>query len=658
MGVERKMDRLGIYCFYDMNGHASSFIDFFLKSLRPYLSDLIIVVNGKLDSQSRDMFLAFTDKIIIRENKGLDAAAYRQVMLTLGWQKLSDYDEIICLNDTVLGPIYPFSEMFDVMDAKDVDFWGITTYNEEHNADGTGIPEHLQAYWHAYRRSLVQSESFHRYWEQMPVFDNYADVTHKHEIPFTKHFSDLGFTWAAYVDCRKYTNQSHYPLLYMPMQLVRDERCPIIKRRCFFLDYDFYFSQTAGQSAMELYEYIKDYTEYDCSYIWDAVLPSYNIYNIAEDMHLNYVLPSRVENPSSGKHVKAAFIFHIFFLDLLNQTFRYLINIPDEVDLYVTTTEDKITSIREAMHEFGLSHDVTFIPVQNRGRDVSALLVGARDVVLNREYDVIGFAHDKKSSQNQKNGHNGTETDGFTYKLMENTLGSKPFVRNVLTLFADNARLGMVCPPPPYHALYFAHTLPSDWGPNFDMTKDLLTSRLHLCVPLDISKSTHSAMGSCYWFRVDALRPLLEYPWRYEDFLPEGEMGADGSISHAIERANGYVTQAQGYYPAWVLSDRYARIEVDSLFHVVNSMLLGMGPHRQGETMLQVTNSMSQQLNRRGRIIRFMRRNVHLGLKWFTRHFVQPLPKPVTNVLYRAAWWPIRIYRSVRDFLSGFIRKR
>ena len=48
---------------------------------------------------------------------------------------------------------------------------------------------------------------------------------------------------------------------------------------------------------------------------------------------------------------------------------------------------------------------------------------------------------------------------------------------------------------------------------------------------------------------MDALKPLFEYGWKYEDFLPEGQMGEDGTVSHAIERANGYICQSQGTIP-------------------------------------------------------------------------------------------------------------
>ena len=646
--------RLGIYCFYDKYGHAASFIKTFLDDLMDNLDDLVVVVNGQLSDQARQLFSEYTKTIIVRENKGLDVAAYKQAILTLGWEKLESYDEVICLNDTVMGPVYPFREMFACMDRKDVDFWGITAYAGE-TVDKEQIPTHLQAYWHAYRRSLVSSPAFHEYWETMPLWKDYAEVTRKHEMTFTKHFTDLGFTWASYIDWRKYQGYSSYPLLYMPMQIVRDDRCPIFKRRSFFVDYSAYFDQTAGQPALDLYEYLRDHTDYDVDMIWDAILPSYNIDDIRKAMHLDYVLPSQAINPQTHDRPRSAFIYHVYFMDLLEDTCHYIASLPEETDLYITSTEDKIPQIREYMQQHGISHQATFIPVINRGRDVSALLVAACPVVLSGKYDVIGFAHDKKSSQNQENGHHGTESQGFAYKLMENTLGSEAYVKNILTLFAENPRLGQVTPPPPYHALYFAHTIPHDWGANYEITKELLEDRLGIHVPLSPTKPTASAMGSCYWFRVEALKPLFEYGWKYEDILPDGQMGEDGTISHAIERANGYICQSRGYYPAWVLSDRYARIEVDSLFYTTAMMMGSSAEARSGESLLTNLRGLNLATSR-WRTLKIAKHRTHLGLQWITSRTVLKLPKPAQSVIYTAAWAPITAVRFVIGQIRAVLR--
>ena len=647
--------RLGIYCFYDEHGRAGRFIDIFLAELTKNLTDLIVVVNGEITAESRRLFSAYTSHIIVRQNVGLDAAAYRQVLLSTGWAKLEEYDEVICLNDTIMGPVYPFSEMFEKMDGKNVDFWGITAYEGGRFGDEI-VPTHLQAYWHAYRRCFIATEQFQSYWENMKVMEDYDEVTHKHEMFFTPHFESCGFTWSSYVDSRDYADLTSYALLYDPKALLEQARCPIFKRRSFFVNYDAYFDQTAGQPALELYDYLDQHTDYDVDLIWDAILSSYNIADIRKAMHLDYVLPYSARNPRQHEQPTSAFIFHIYFLDMLAFSFAYIENLPADTDLYITTTQDKIEPIKEFISSHRIDCSPTFIPVQNRGRDVAALLVGARSVVLSGQYEVIGFAHDKKSTQNQELGHSGSETQGFTYKLLQNVLGSNAYITNILTQFADNPRLGMLCPPPPYHALYFAHTIPTDWGPNYKATKRLLENRLNIRVPLDSKKPTMSALGSCYWFRVEALRPLFAYNWEYEDFLPEGSMGADGSISHAIERANGYVAQSQGYYPAWAISDRYARIEVNSLFHTTNSLLVAMGEYRNGETLLATCLGLKSQLNR-GHLARRLRRAIHLMLKRIAKVAIQPLPEGPRSAIYTMAWAPITFVRKVKGRIDDFFRK-
>lgn len=643
--------RLAIYCFYDKNGRAAQFIDTFLADLTQNIDSLIVVVNGKLSPQAKDLFAKYTSEIVVRENSGLDAAAYRQIMLQLGWEKLAEYDEVICLNDTIMGPVYPFSEMFADMDSRDVDFWGITMHHDGKAGDSV-IPQHIQMFWHAYRREFIQSQAFQEYWENYPCYTDYESVTHKHEIPFTGYFEKLGFKWSVYVDSSCYAYLSDYPLLFIPTALIRDLRCPIFKRRSFFLDYSFGFGQTAGETALELYEYLKDKTSYDVDQIWDALLYSYNINDIHRTMHLNYTLPTRSISDTDISRQSSAFIFHVYFIDLLPSTFRYLQSLPETTDLFITSTEEKIAQIQDYMIRHDINREVTFIPVRNHGRDVSALYVAAKHVVLDGQYEIVGFAHDKKSSQNLEKGHHGTESQGFAYKLLENTLGSKAYVHNVLALFEENPRLGLLTPPPPIHGLYFAHTIPSDWGANYENTKLLLEKRLGIQVPIDSRKPTLSAIGSCFWFRAKAMLPLFEAGWEYSDFLPEGMMQEDGTVSHAIERANGFVVQSQGYYPAWVMSDKYSRIEIDSLWYATSELVGSLGPRRTGETLLELELWSHRRINWTYSALNRLRWSYLHPIYSFSRktamNITKPLPSLLRTGIFSTLKLPLTLWRSIK----------
>ena len=109
------MKRLGIFFFYEKNGDVDDFITYYLADLNKNLTELVVVCNGKLSEQGREAFSQFTDNIIVRENKGLDVWAYKTALDSYGWAKLSEFDEIVMTNSTLMGPVRPLKEMFDAM---------------------------------------------------------------------------------------------------------------------------------------------------------------------------------------------------------------------------------------------------------------------------------------------------------------------------------------------------------------------------------------------------------------------------------------------------------------------------------------------------------------------------------------------------------------
>ena len=103
-------------------------------------------------------------------------------------------------------------------------------------------------------------------------------------------------------------------------------------------------------------------------------------------------------------------------MDLLDKTLEYAKSMPEGCDFIFTVgSEENATIVRERCKDLPYNVDVRVI--QNRGRDVSALLVGAGKDCL--QYDYVCFAHDKKVTQLSPY----SIGDGFAYKCFENVLG-------------------------------------------------------------------------------------------------------------------------------------------------------------------------------------------------------------------------------------------
>lgn len=570
-------NRLGIFFFYDKDGVVDRYVTFFIENLMQSIKELVVVCNGKLTVSGRKIFQQYTDNIIVRENVGLDVWAYKTALEFVGWDNLRAYHEVILANSTMMGPVYSFREMFHVMAEKDLDFWGITKFHKV-DWDPFGcsfygyLPEHIQSHFIVYRNSFLKSPELKEYWDNIPKIKSYEESVGYHESAFTKRFADKGFLWDVYVNTDDYEGITSYPLMNYPAELIKKKKCPIFKRRSFFQPYDYILRNTAGQPTLELYNYLCKYTSYDVNMIWENILRTCNQADIVRNLHLNYILSSQQYNSELVHNIlvtkKIALVMHLYFEDLIEDSFRWASSIPQEADVYITTnSERKKEAIEHGFEKLKCSHFEVRV-IENRGRDVSSVLVGMADIM--EKYDYICFVHDKKTAQVQP----ASVGESFAYKCFSNTLYNTAFIYNVLQTFEQNPRLGILSPPAPNHANFFP-TVGGEWGTNFDITKKV-ADELKFTVPLDISKPPVAPLGTFFWFRPKALKPLWRKKWTYKDF-PEEPNKVDGTILHAIERLYPYAAQEAGYYPAIVMVDQFARIEyTNQIYYLRNYSRLAL----------------------------------------------------------------------------------
>ncbi len=566
MGCDGLKKRGLVFFFYDKQGIVDRYVPFMLRGMQECVEDIYIVVNGELTEAGCRILEEITPHVWQRENKGFDVGAYIFAMRKIGWDKLAQYEEIILMNHTVMGPVCPVQVMFDEMSKKDVDFWGLSMhykipFDPYKLTDCGYIKEHLQSHFLAIRKSLLRQEDFRKYWEELPEIKGYAESVVYHESEFTSHFSELGYRWACYTTLEGLEDFTLYPLLKAPVKLLKEAKCPFFKRRSFFHDYEDYLNDTIGEEAADLMEYLGKETWYDTDMIWENLLRSTNQADLKKCLQLNYILDSRhssVTEETVRQH-KTALFYHVYYLDLLEECLHYASSMPPGTDIYVTTgSEEKKLVLEEKLAV--LPNKVTVLLINNRGRDVSALLVGLREIV--GKYEYICFVHDKKVGQLKPF----SQGASWSYQCFENLLPSQPFVKNVIGLFEENPRLGILTLAPPLHGEYYP-TLCYEWAGNYEHVVEL-AEKLKLHVPIEKKKEPVAAIGSMFWFRTAALRKLFAVDWKYEDF-PEEPLPGDGTISHAIERIHSFVAQDAGYYPAWLFSDRGAALFTTNITYML-----------------------------------------------------------------------------------------
>ncbi|MDY2636422.1 MAG: rhamnan synthesis F family protein [Phascolarctobacterium sp.] len=560
--IERNYKRLCIYFIYDKNGIIDDYIVYQLKELRKDVDFIFCVVNGELTDISESKIKGIVDCVYKRENVGNDIGAYKAAIEKLRWENIREYDELVIMNFTCFGPIYPFREVFEWSENQDVDFWGLTLDEKSDWLESKKYLHynksriHYQSNFLVLRRRLLESKLIEDFFYDIPKDSKYIESGCFYEYAFPGFFEEHGYKGAVYCNEKDDLN---YPLLYNPVKLMRKYRMPLVKKRSFFHHYTDFLNNSGGEPTANLIDFIKDNTNYDMGLIWQSILRTCSLSDVVRVAQLNRVITSKFLVSDKSFNSKVGIIFHTYYENLFEEDSDYLVNLPENIDLLITTdTVSKKETIENILSSKDINGSVKV--VTNRGRDVSALLVGCYDFVMN--HDLICFVHDKKTPQLKPY----SAGRSWAYKLKENTIGNRLFIQNVVSLFENEPNLGIAFPSYPNHNV-FSTVVGTGWTGNFDSTKNLL-DKFGVKVKINERTLCVAPLGTCFWFRTDALKKVFNgvggQKWSYDDFPAEPNK-VDNTILHAIERSLAYFAQDAGFYPVYLYNDKYTEIELTNL---------------------------------------------------------------------------------------------
>ena len=618
------MKRVVIYAYYEKKGKVYDYVYKMLEELRLYSDYIVFVSNVFLQENDKININKVVDHCIERDNIGYDITAYKTGIEYIGYDNILKYDECILVNSSLFGPIFSFKDMFEKMQSLDIDFWGITKH---HKVDFDPfrtckygyIPEHIQSSFIVFRKKFMSTDFFISRWKDLPAIKNYVEAIGLFEVIFTKEAVEAGYEADVYINTDDLEGYTRYPLMMMADELVINRKCPVIKIKSFSQNYYDILTDTIGNCTQKMYDYINKHTDYDVNLIWDYILQNFNMADIKNIMHLNYILPKYSLIDDIKINQKIALIVHIYYEDLLEDTIKYINNMPKTADLIITTPKKELVQkLKEKCSKLNFN-DYKVLLIENRGRDVSSLLVGAAPYI--NDYDLVCYMHDKKTTQ-MKPYANGV---GFNYKCFDNLLGSEKLIYNIIETFEKNPRLGMLMPPPPNHGNFY-QIIGTEWASNYANTSSLLYN-LNIEIPIDWAKEPITPLGTMFWFRPKVLKPLFDKNWEYTDF-PQEPNANDGTLLHAIERSYGIVCQYEGYYPAWVMNDEYVRIEITNLHFMVRELNSKLFSHYFTTNLLDMTEKMRNHM--------YFKWDIHTSFKYKIKIFLKTiLPRPIFNIVKR-----------------------
>ena len=291
-----------------------------------------------------------------------------------------------------------------------------------------------------------------------------------------------------------------------------------------------------------------------------------NVYDIRYEKNLIYIISengySITNQQLSEIYFETAIIIYLYYIEDISIYCQYINNIPRGIDIFIISSrEDVFTKVHESI-DLSNRHNIEYIIKENRGRDVSALLIEGKQIV--NRYKYVCFLHDKKEHLPELK----DETKLWVKNLWGNLIGSLYHINGILNIFERNEKLGILTPPEPIGD-HFCTWYGFGWHNSFEVTKKI-ADEMHLQADIQKDKPPIT-LGTALWFKSDALKKLFCAGWNYSDF-DDNELMDTNYLSYGIERIFAYVAQDAGYDTGTVMTVDYATIQTNYIQYSINTI--------------------------------------------------------------------------------------
>jgi rhamnosyltransferase len=179
--------RLVVMATYDPDGGIAPHLRRHILAWHGQCQRLIVVSTSPLTAEARS-WLQANAELLERENYGYDFYSYRAGLAAAG--DLAGYDEVVICNDTFVGPLRPYADIFAAMADVPVDFWGMTATER--------IEPHLQSFFVVFRSWVVASHAFTSFWQAMTPISDRRQVIRRYEVGLSRVLQEAGFTMGSY----------------------------------------------------------------------------------------------------------------------------------------------------------------------------------------------------------------------------------------------------------------------------------------------------------------------------------------------------------------------------------------------------------------------------------------------------------------------------
>lgn len=204
--------RLFLFAGYDADGIIDSSLVLYVRALSK-LGDVVLCMDSNCSKTEITKLKHLVLYVVAKRHGEYDFGSYKRAYM---WAhentKLSDYDFVYMVNDSVYGPLFPLKKYLEKMESKNTDAFGMVKNTK------TAHP-HIQSWFIGMRPSVFMSDWFDSFMSGIKKLESKGAITHEYEHGFTKNVVAHGGTWMCMYSAHNrdvYNKVKHYYRAKMP----------------------------------------------------------------------------------------------------------------------------------------------------------------------------------------------------------------------------------------------------------------------------------------------------------------------------------------------------------------------------------------------------------------------------------------------------------
>lgn len=180
--------RLFLFAGYDASGHVDTSLIYYIRALAK-CGDVVVHMDNDCTDGSIDILKPYTLHAAAKRHGEYDFGSYKRAYI---WARdnlrLSDYNFVYLVNDSVYGPLYDLVPILSDMESRDWDAFGLVCNpNPDH--------PHIQSWFIGMRPDVFMAPWFDEFMLSVTPQRDKGAVTKLYEQGFTARVIENGYSW-------------------------------------------------------------------------------------------------------------------------------------------------------------------------------------------------------------------------------------------------------------------------------------------------------------------------------------------------------------------------------------------------------------------------------------------------------------------------------